>query len=75
LGTRPKVAEDEQILAFGWREDAGLWVLRYANSSSLPRDFGRIHMAFLMEERCRVMQGYAANFAYLQDVSVPQETG
>lgn len=37
-------------------------MLRFGSQEEMLEDFGRIHMALTMEERCRVMEEYGAEY-------------
>ena len=63
LGIRERTELESRQLIFGWPANGeGVWVLRYANESEVPRDFGKISLAIDMDERCRVMKHYGATF-------------
>ncbi|BCS07902.1 similar to An09g02090 [Aspergillus luchuensis] len=64
--------EEKKVLVFGWPADGvGVWVLRFANPSEMPRDFMRIGFAMNMEERILIMREYGAIF--VEDVSQVEE--
>ena len=58
LGMRQKTAVESSELVFGWPSAGGVWVLRFESEKEIPRDFGKLHMALDMDERCRVMELY-----------------
>lgn len=62
LGYGPTTPEEEQDLVFEWPEQGGVWLLVFENARAWPRDFGRIHMAHNMEERCRIIEEYGGTF-------------
>ncbi|MCJ1255345.1 hypothetical protein MMC24_003161 [Lignoscripta atroalba] len=55
-------SKQKQELVFGWPREGGVWVLVFADGRKLPEGFGRIHMAFTMEERCQVIKEYGGTF-------------
>lgn len=59
---RERTAKEEEELVLGWPQEGGVWVLFIANERARPKDFGRIHMAHNMEERCRVIEEYGGRF-------------
>lgn len=63
LGVREKTELEDRVLVFGWPSSGeGAWVLRYESESEVLRDFGRVHMAVDMDERCRIMKDLGATF-------------
>ena len=62
IGDKVPTKEQEAITIFGWPQQGGVFLLRYENESALPEDFGRIHMAINMGERCEIMKEYGARF-------------
>ncbi|KAH8426491.1 uncharacterized protein LDX57_004226 [Aspergillus melleus] len=72
LEEREMTEEEKKVLVFGWPADGvGVWVLRFANASEMPRDFMRIRFAMNMEERIQIMREYGATF--VEDVSQVEE--
>ena len=49
-------------LYVGYPSGGGIWVLMQKNGESLPDDFGRVGMAFTMDERCAMMKEMGATF-------------
>ncbi|KAK1144863.1 hypothetical protein N8T08_004876 [Aspergillus melleus] len=72
LEMREMTEEEKKVLVYGWPADGvGVWVLRFANASEMPRDFVRIRFAMNMEERIQIMKEYGATF--VEDVSQVEE--
>lgn len=63
LGMRERSAVEAVEVVFGWPETGGVWVLRVEEREKLPGDFGKIHMALAMDERCGVIEGYGGIFS------------
>ena len=62
LGMRQRSPVESSEVVFGWPSTGGVWVLRLEDREKLPKDFGKIHMALNMDERCRVIEGYGGTF-------------
>ncbi|KAK0510493.1 hypothetical protein JMJ35_006925 [Cladonia borealis] len=62
IGMRDATELESRELVFGWPTSGGVWVLRFDQQKKLPRDFGRIHMASDMDERCQVIKEYGGTF-------------
>ena len=62
LGMRERSPVESSEIVFGWPSAGGVWVLRLDDREKLPKDFGKIHMALTMDERCRVIEGYGGTF-------------
>ena len=62
VGMRDATELESRELVFGWPTSGGVWVLRFDQQKKLPRDFGRIHMALDMDERCQVIKEYGGTF-------------
>lgn len=55
-------SDEEPQLEMGWPVLGGVWVLKIVIERNRPSDFGKVHMAFNMEERCRVLEELGATF-------------
>lgn len=62
MGARQWSPVESAVVVYGWPSTGGVWVLRFEERWKLPRDFGKIHMALTMDERCRVIEGYGGTF-------------
>jgi len=63
LGLREKTELEDRQWMFGWPTSGeGVWVLRYETKRDVPRDFGKVHLAVDMDERCRVLREYGARY-------------
>lgn len=62
MGARERLVKEEECFVFGWPMGGGVLVLRFGSERDVPGDLGRIHMAFMMEDRCLVMMGHGAEF-------------
>ena len=71
LGMRERSPVESSEIVSGWPSTGGVWVLRLDDREKLPKDFGKIHMALTMDERCRVIESYGGTF-YLNPEDVSQ---
>ena len=62
VGERERSPLEASELVFGWPTTGGVWVLRFEDRQKRPKDFGRLHMALNMDERCGIIEEYGGTF-------------